>query len=743
MSNKRIPLRPRAHLITTLGKELISSEVVALIELVKNAYDADAERVAIVFEGPLEPGRGAIHVLDDGIGMTMETVTGAWMEPATLFKRRSGYRNTKKGRRVLGEKGIGRFASARLATELVLITRPKKGGDEITASFPWHEFDNQEKFLSDIRIPISSGKVREFTRNGRISLLRQLLKGTVPKAGTILTMKGFRTEWTEWEIDDLIRNLSRLASPYKESKDFRIYLQLPEPFESQSGEIEPPELLGRPHYTLSARVDERGFCHAKVHVLKNDRERTIEGFLKRELTEGANEWHLSTVPPGSSENEEEEEEEGVTGPRCGPFDLELRVWDRDEKGLRGLSKLLKSDVKTMRADLNRIAGVNIYRDGFRVLPYGEPHTDWLRLDLRRVNFPKKRLSNNQIVGFVRIGADSNPGLRDQSNREGLEDNAEFRDLRRILLRLISELEAERFVVRQGKDRKSPKEDGEEPSMSAAPVSDLAKSLREKYPQDKETIAQAESAEQRVEAGFERAREVIARYRRLTTLGTLIDMVLHDGRQPIHKIRQLSRLGCDIIRQDYENPDDLEPLTKKFTKIDESAGAVSTLFKRIQPLGGGRRQGRPEDSFIEEVIRSTFELMEGELQRKKVDVVLPETETNVSVDREEISQILINLLQNSLHWLMEVPPSKRKIRVNTKRPEEGVLWIDFSDSGPGVDTEIRDYIFEPFYSRKIEGTGLGLSIAGEIAEDFYDGSLELLDSGPLPGATFRVTLRKRV
>src|SRR3979409_1989356 len=98
-------LRPRARILRTFGDELISSETVAVIELVKNSYDADASRVLVRFTGPLEGGSGAIDVVDDGHGMSTETVTTVWMEPATRF-RAAERRSEVHGRRVLGEKGI-------------------------------------------------------------------------------------------------------------------------------------------------------------------------------------------------------------------------------------------------------------------------------------------------------------------------------------------------------------------------------------------------------------------------------------------------------------------------------------------------------------------------------------------------------------------------------------------------------------------------------------------------------------
>jgi C4-dicarboxylate-specific signal transduction histidine kinase len=125
------------------------------------------------------------------------------------------------------------------------------------------------------------------------------------------------------------------------------------------------------------------------------------------------------------------------------------------------------------------------------------------------------------------------------------------------------------------------------------------------------------------------------------------------------------------------------------------------------------------------------------------VELPETYTAVTVDEAEIQEVIVNLLQNSLYWLREVPKGERAITVQIHRLTRGELEIIFSDSGPGIPDENWDMIFDPYFSTKSNGVGLGLTIAGEIVSDYYDGTLELMKEGPQPGATFRILLRRRV
>jgi len=192
------------------------------------------------------------------------------------------------------------------------------------------------------------------------------------------------------------------------------------------------------------------------------------------------------------------------------------VWDRDQ--LENINQKLGVGLKSIREDLNAIAGISIYRDGFRVLPYGEPDDDWLRLDLRRVQNPSVRLSNNQITGYIKIGADTNPGLRDQSNREGLQHNEAFADLQEILKLSLSKLEALRFKAKQASSEKlSPRARG---MFDAPDVEALRAQLMQKLKPDDEAIKLFDETAQQWEEQIVRIREVLSRYHSLATLGSV-------------------------------------------------------------------------------------------------------------------------------------------------------------------------------------------------------------------------------
>lgn len=711
-------LRPRARILRTFGDELISSETVAIIELVKNSFDADATGVVIRFQEPIEPGKGIIDVIDNGHGMTLDTIRTAWMEPATLVRKQNTI-SKLRNRRVLGEKGIGRFAASRLADNLELISRPINEDKEAYAIFNWKEFDDENKYLDEIKIVSSERIPEEIRPGGVIEILHQYLGDEYfdsAEHGTILRMRSIRTQWGDSQFKDLREGLSRLVSPSfftsEPKKDhFQIFLDLPGYLADYSGLVEAPEVFKRPHYVISGDIGKTGDYSLRIKMPNKQNEEPISGKF-------------------TSDNGSE--------PECGPFHIEIRVWDRDPNSLRLLAEQAESDVKKVRKDLDEGAGISIYRDGFRVLPYGNRQNDWLRLDMRRVQNPTLRLSNNQIFGYVLISADVNPQLRDQSNREGLIESQAYDDLRYLIVSVLNEVERRRYRIRPRKVTVQP----ESGLFSKLTFEDAHEYVNAEYSNDKKLVNLMNQSAKDLDNRMERVREVLSRYSRLATLGGLIDNVVHDIGTPLGKIisltQQILRLIYNSVNGDFPKRD----ITDKLRVIREQSDVIKTVVRRIEPFGG-RRRGRPEELRLETIIADAFNVLDTDIEKVKPTIELPSTTTIVTLDPAEIQIVIINLLRNSLYWLTKVPQETRRIAVSVERVRENTVDVIFSDSGPGVDENVRDLIFEPYFTTKPNGIGLGLKIAGEIVNDFYDGTLELVSGGPLPGATFRMRFRRRV
>ena len=712
-------LRPRARILRTLGDELISNERVAIIELVKNSYDADATRVLVRLVGPLQIGAGRIEVIDNGSGMSEVTVREHWFEPATKNKRRA--RLTKEfKRRVLGEKGIGRFAVSKLADELHLVTRDVGSDKEITLDLEWQQFD-QEKYLDEIQISWRTRKPVEIKPGGYIDQLwtfdPDMPESDERQHGTILRMQYLRLDWHEETIRSLRSDLSRLIAPAgKLSQDnFLIALDLPSEFKYLAGIIGPPEALKNPNYLLKGSVASDGTFELTLDYKDGNRRERFRGSAK-----------LS----------------GNRSPRCGPFAIELRVWDRDTPALEKLARGIGSTVKDVRRDLDRATGISIYRDSFRVLPYGEENMDWLRLNYRRVNNPGLRLSTNQIAGYVYITSEGNPQLRDQSNREGLINGPALEDFRELVTTVIAELETRRYTARhQPQSQLSLSKGGMFADLN---LHDVTVAIRNRYPNDLALLELVQQKDRVLGRKIDEVQHVLARYRRLATFGQLVDAVIHDGRAPLTKIGNETLLGKrDVQQQKHagKTGEIFRRIGKRLESIDRQAEALNIMFERLEPFGG-RRTSILQEGILESMISQAFDVLKNSLKEAAVKVQVSQTETKVLADPIEISEIIVNLIANSLYWLRHMSRDQRRIIVQVQRLTLGDIEVLFSDNGPGVSSEARPFIFDPYFSTKPNGVGLGLTIAGEIIKEHYSGDFDLVDRGPLPGANFRIILRNQ-
>ncbi|MEU3390416.1 sensor histidine kinase [Streptomyces albidoflavus] len=735
--NAKAYLRPRARLMSTLGEELISNERVALTELVKNAYDADASLVVIRFNAPLAVGSGSIEVWDDGHGMSPGTVRGTWLEIATPHRHRSP-QSERLGRRVLGAKGIGRFSAARLAQVTSLTTR-RRDEQEVTVRVDWGRFTkDDDAYLDQVPVDWVSGTPSTFGANSPAPQLFDRVTqdfrdegrpDDLGHHGTLVRLEGLRQQWDEESVTLLKQSLGRLLPPAPPSEldvpdrpDFSVYIETPPgELEHHTGFVGASEALAHPHYRLMGTVDADGQAHLQLRTSHSEAETIIDECLVGDTSK----------------------------PSCGALTLDIRTWDLEGTSLR---QLLNIDVGArsipeIRQLIRRSSGVALYRDGFRVQPFGESGFDWLGFDLRRVNNPTLRFSNNQVAGFVYISADGNPGLKDRSHREGLIDSPEYEELKARILQAVSRLESWRYKLRR------PEQPDEKILSSGTPghglfsgfsLDPLRQVVEQRHPDDAVLGRAVEEASETITKGVRKVQEVLSQFQRLATLGTLVDVVLHDGRAALTRIAFVLEDLQELVENlRGEHAELAEELVKVHTGFNTQQAALDHLFTRIQPLSG-RRRGRPRSLSLHDEIRAAVEVHEADLAKLGIDLEVGGEDVTVTVAPGDVNTLVLNLVGNAIYWLSTTPDTHdRSILIETGRTPKGEVEITFSDSGPGVRAEVKDVIFDTYFSDKPDGIGLGLTIAGSVVKDFYDGDLSLLPSGPLPGACFQAVLRRRI
>lgn len=729
-------LRPKARLLRTLGSDLISSDKVALIELVKNSYDADASVALIRFRGPLSAGEGRIEVWDDGHGMDVATLQSSWLDIATDTKRRNP--RSAGGRRVLGEKGIGRLAAGRLGEEMLLTTR-KRDADEVELLIDWTAFDREDAYLDEIEVAWDVGKPDVFSLGGTAAVTfgAAAIDDWHHERGTFLQIDRLSKSWNRKDLLELRTALTRLIRPRPERlgagseseesavSDFRIVLELTEVEESLEdleGPIEPSAELRTPHYRLSGSVGADGAATLR-YAQQDPPEAQDIGVVPL--------WDRKDPPP-----------------QAGPFEFEINVWDRDKTALQRSLRAADpentapsaGDLKRFRDTLDEVAGVSIYRDGFRVLPFGESGDDWLGLDLRRVQSPTLRLSNNQIIGHVFIGADTNENLKDQSNREGILVGDAYADLQYLVKAALNQLEQRRYVARRPKKEEPEQKGG---LFQRFDLDEISGVLKQSYPEDKRLIDLIKEKNRNIQEGVTQVQNVLSRYSRLATLGALIDRVLHDGRTAVTRLKNIARFGTRDLRKEIRSDERDRIALGSLADTAEQADFLSSLFRQIEPFGG-RKRGRPRQIKISGVIDRAISILQQEADDRGVELLGESSEIVATLDEAELLTVLVNLIQNAIYWTSTQPQGReRKVIIHSRTNEDESLTLTVSDTGPGVPFESRDYIFDPYFSSKPDGVGLGLSIVGNIVEDIYGGELALVNEGALDGATFEATFRRRV
>jgi len=681
-------MRPRARLIGLIGEELISDEPVALVELVKNSYDADATRVEVRFEGkdPVEPDR--IVVTDDGIGMDLDTVLEAWFEPGTVMKRKC--EQSPGGRLYQGAKGIGRFATARLAESLLLESKTENASRGACVLLEWGEFDD-DSYLDEISIDYEE------------SLLRDM------EHGTRLTLDCLRKTWEEDDYKRLHARLSRLISPFDDVTDFDIHLEIPA-YPHRSGRIEPPELILQPKYLLRGTLDEQGRFSGEWRVDGKKR----DPFKNRKLG-GKN----------------------VT-PLCGPFEVEIRGWDRDRHGLEPISERLSMGIREIRGTLNTYCGVSIYRDGFRVHPYGQKEYDWLNLDIRSRLNPARNMANNQIVAAIRISREENPGLRDRSTREGMVLNAEHAALENWFKEILSLFEEERYDIRP----RLKADDQIELLFEAFDVNPAVQQARKELGKDHPVAALIADAEKQVNEGVERVHEVFSRLLMSAGLGHMVDIVIHEIGAPLGKInRQLAVMEKQLAELlDDRGRAKVDPMIQSMKSWLEQ---IHNLRQRLDPQTPAKR-GRATSFDVKEEIADNFELHQALLEKQGISwrIVAPRKPVRARMSRAALGQVIVNLIDNSIFWIVREKGVGKggEILVRVKPLKTG-FRIVFCDDGPGVDEADKAKIFEPYFTKKPNGIGLGLYIARLVIEPY--GKLVYRSDGDLSGACFEAVFERRV
>jgi signal transduction histidine kinase len=654
---ERASFRPQARLILLLGEQLIREPGLAVFELAKNAYDADASECTVSFQNPTDINAAKIIVSDNGSGMTAQTLKDVWMRIGTDFRarQRADRQRTPRFKRLpLGEKGVGRLAVHKLGRQIELVTRVPNG-QETTLSVDWDLFDIATE-LREVKVTIQ-------TRTP------QVFRGK--KHGTQIEISRLRERWTKAKVRSLHRSIASLCSPFDAPGDFRVSLTVEPSDDWLEGMLDVNTVLEDALYHAKGWLEGRELAfdyefqpfHGMRHVLRPRRE-DVTHIIARKVGREAQPIDLNDFNIGKVRFE------------FHIFDLEPSVLDLAVSDKRGLREYLKFN-----------GGVRIYRDGVRVFDFGEPGNDWLNLDVRRVNRPVVRVSNNQLIGALLLDAAESTDLVEKTNREGFIENEAFDLLRDAVTWALTQVEAERQkdqgLVRLHFSRHGPQK----------PVVEEIAELRIALDQ-KGLLSDFGPNLNRIEKQFHEVQDVM-----LTAAapGLTFAAVVHQAEKVLKELVQAVEQNADrerirlLVGQLSQMMDGITFLVRKSGSSKETASVLiqQTLFNndlrfkahRIR-VSKGLEHGNPDFS--------------------------------VKCVRRLVIATLMNFVDNSIFWLESTGQPDRQIYIGTTFELDDKPSIVVADNGPGFRDE-PEALIQPFFSRKPDGMGLGLYIANEVAK----------------------------
>ncbi|MCL2228424.1 MAG: ATP-binding protein [Firmicutes bacterium] len=736
---EKIPFNVDAKTARLIGRENVSKIEGALIELIKNAYDADASKCILYFE----ESTGTLILIDNGIGMSKEIIKKHWMSIG--FSDKDVNLVSDDGRIKTGAKGIGRFALDRLGSNCEMLSKSQEKiilwkvnwesfehGKNITSIFADFESyaKKAEEYIGEIK--------NECCRTFIIKAMQELNSKKEKRNCTIFKIQSLRDEWNAKFVEKIRDSLSSLIPPSL-NNNFEVYM-----FEENTKLTEAKvksEFVEQYDYSVEFSVDNAGMCN--IHISRNEFDfSSNSAYILKEA------------------NFSDEDKKIFSGKKIhqkiSVADMKIGVSDSSEYRLGDFSGKIffykivaqeKNEKKyyykpfEKRRNLKKLGGIKIYRDGFRVRPYGEPETtqfDWLRLSPRHYNSAfvpssktgKWTADSSQLIGEINISR-LNHELSDQANREGIFEDKNFEIFKSIITFALSRLEEDRQYVMRKLNELWERDDeaakAEEEIREKFKKYEENKKKKQKASNDDEYVhvKEAKKAIEGKQVQLQDLEDENRLLRSLATTGIAINTYMHEIRNLIHDLKMDAKHASEALRI----RDNKEESLQKINEIRNITNYFDSWFQvTIESINSDKRKRKRVDigALLSGCIDSWKDSIGTDINfEKEIDEKL-----NLDCFPFEIESILHNLISNSYKSFREKPVEGKTIRIKMYKKDKQVV-IEYEDNGFGLVEEYKkkpDLILQQMVTsdtrdgKKI-GTGLGLWIVNNIVSD-YKGNIDL-------------------
>lgn len=719
---KEVGFTVDAGLIQRLGYELVGRAETAVSELIKNSYDADATVVDVNFIDTSVVG-GTLVISDNGLGMTEQQLINGFMRISSTDKLHNPT-SLRFNRTKAGKKGIGRFAAQRLGERLIIITQTKESTNAIRIEIDWNEY-SIDRDLTSITFPIETVQKEK-------------------AEGTIIEIRGLREKWTDAAIKRIYRYVLDLFQPdylSERSKTDNLAVQDEETF--------------KVNFNLVSEKGKQAFLNEQISIFDKSLA-TFEGYIDN------NHCGIVSIKSESLGINDILEISHTEEERCFPalsdvyFKIHYFIYDRPQ--YYG-DRISGPDLKKIQELSKTASGVRLYRNGFRVLPYGEPKDDWTNIDKRwstesgKTNIP---LNNQNLFGFVEIIDPTGNTFEETASREGLIENNAFNQLSDFInksLIAVSGRIAEKIkVFKEKQNNDDYTQDSNNKEQTTQEMFDKLKNILDnKSDQNTENQKEEQYTESDKKEGLEIIRklenliEEAGMLRVLAGLGLTIGEFTHEMKQfhssvygHINRLNQLS-LNDEAHNQINEIKIDFDNL---FGYTDYFGTTISQ---------NTNRKKSPIDLLA--VLDRFHKTIENDLAKNKIDFKVEAYDFDaitVPMHSSEWNSILYNLYTNSRKAIKRANViGKILVEVGV---EEDMVFLNFIDNGDGIPKENESRVFNALFStstpasfdapneEQLIGTGLGLKIVKDIIIS-YKGNISVVLSPNGYSTNFKITIPK--
>lgn len=735
-------IRPYARLLTMLGDQLIKNETIALTELVKNAYDADADFCDVKFINfnldKTNNQESIIEVADNGYGMSKEIITKHFLNPATPIKKTGKeLRKSKKGRICQGEKGIGRFSMLKLGKKVTVFSKEPDNSTIHSITFDFGNYDEEflfrngkssEIFLDEIEIQYSSCDVSNFDPASVLYRFNQ---------GTIIRIEQLKGEWDSDKIKNLSEDMLRF-SPFEinennviKNQDFltHIFINNEEDDYQKNALIRIEDIIyNKALYKVNGKYEEQNKRISFTYNEANDKTNKIVIYLSDDAPEERNTIDFKGISFYDKNVSQYFKGDNTTS--CGNFNYEFYIFDFDanQNDFFGLSKEDKEIVRSHR--------IFLYRDNVRVQPYGAPNDDWLQIDRTRAKDKAGNMfGNDQIVGQIKITKDGNKNLKDKTSREGIiEDTIAFEQLSKIVKAILSFIRIK--IYQRYKQNEQLKKEIKLNGQQREQINSDFAYIKESCKDNTEVLSRINalsSSFARQEQVYQQRLEVAEQ---LAGVGLSVETASHDIMLSLDRLREaVHQIHINAEPNLTWNVDKLYSLSEEAESL---TGLVYMKMKDLQQIFVSSKQ-RAKPIKVQEIIKKIQSIYSKAYIDKQIKVeyeIVGKSPVVAKTIDAVLFQVFINLFDNALYWLQYIN-RERKVKIYLDGDKQAVY---FTDNGVGISIDDAPYIFEAFYSGKGEdGRGLGLYIAKKLLNRYKYNIDVIVDSATMKesGANFYI------